>query len=726
MVISKGELSAFVHGSCHYPHDFLGAHDIGESKVVIRTFLQDAVQCEVVALSSGKAFPMEKLHESGFFEVVIESDHIFDYLFRVVREDGAAEEIRDSYAFLPTVSEYDCYLFNQGRHEQVFEKLGAHVVVHENILGTSFCVWAPSAKRVSVVGEFNRWDGRYGLMRPLGNSGLWELFIPKDLSGEKYKYEIIGADGELRLKSDPCGQYFEAPPHNASIVVKSDFSWEDQAYFWAKKNYKSEAISIYEVHLDSWRRVVEKENRPMTYRELAVALCEYVKNMGFSHIELLPITEYPFLGSWGYQVTGFYAPTNRYGTPDDFRYFVNYCHQQDIGVIIDWVPAHFPKDAFALENFDGTHLYEHADPKQREHKEWGTYIFNYGRHEVRNFLIGSALFWLESMHVDGIRIDAVASMLYLDYAKKPGEWIPNRYGGHENIEAIEFLRALNDTIHRKFPYAITIAEESTSFAGVTQPTEQYGLGFDMKWNMGWMHDVLRYFSQPTLYRKYHHNELTFGMLYQYSERFLLALSHDEVVHGKSSLINKMPGADMKIKAQHLRALYGLMWGWPGKKLLFMGNEFGQSHEWDYRQSLDWHLLQYPDHQGIQHWVRDLNQLYQNDAVLKNSDFDTQGFSWVVVDDCDKSVVGFFRFFQSEVILVMGNFTPVPREYYRVGVPYLGFWQELLNSDATVYGGSGLGNLGGVTAEEIPAHGHPYSLSLTLPGNSALFFKHTGT
>lgn len=729
MIISQEELSSFVNVKNAQPHDRLGMHLVqrkGQTNVVVRAYFPGAKTCSVISTDTRKIYPMVQLDPSGFFEGIIRKKKIFPYKLQVIDSEGTIDECEDPYRFMPTFSDYDQYLFNSGKHEQIAEKLGAHIVKHEGVEGTAFSVWAPSAQRVSVVGDFNRWDGRCHMMRLLGNSGVWELFVPKNLEGVRYKFEILGANNALFLKSDPYGNAFEGNEQHASIVYKSRYTWQDTAYQDQQRsdeqhNWEQRPLSIYEVHLESWRRVVEEQNRPLTYQELAVALCTYVKEMGFSHIELMPITEYPFSGSWGYQVTGFFAPTYRYGTPDDFRYFVDYCHQQGVGVIVDWVPAHFPRDAFALASFDGTHLYEHADPRQGEHKDWGTYIFNYERHEVRNFLIGSALYWLREFHIDGIRIDAVASMLYLDYSRNAEDWIPNRYGGHENIAAIEFLRELNDTVHKEFPNALMIAEESTSFGGVTHSTKEGGLGFDMKWNMGWMHDTLAYFSQSTLARKYHHNQLTFGMLYQNSEKFILALSHDEVVHGKSSLINKMPGSDMKEKSRHLRALYGLMWGWPGKKLLFMGDEFGQSHEWDYRNSLDWHLLQYPDHQSIQHWVRDLNHFYQKETFLGASDFDPNGFYWAVVDDCDNSVFGFFRKDEQRYLLVMSNLTPVLREHYRVGVPHLGFWKEVLNSDATCYDGAGVGNLGGCWSQEGASHGQPYHLDLTLPGLSTLFF-----
>ncbi|MDR3317392.1 MAG: 1,4-alpha-glucan branching protein GlgB [Puniceicoccales bacterium] len=727
MIISKEELSSFINAKNSQPHDRLGMHQWGRNSkknIVVRTFLADAKKCFVVDSKTKRKYLMKKLDPSGFFETLIDVPDFFAYHLEIENFNGHRTTFSDAYSFQPTISDFDQYLFNKGKHEKIYEKLGAHILTINGIEGTSFALWAPNAQRVSVVGDFNHWDGRYGLMRMLGSSGIWELFIPKNLTNCHYKYEILGADGELRLKSDPYANYFESSPHNASIIFDSKFKWLDQSYQKIFKNYRKVPISIYEVHVESWKKIVEEQNRTLNYRELAQALCEYVLEMGFTHIELMPISEYPFLGSWGYQVTGFYAPTHRYGTPDDFRYFVDYCHQKGIGVILDWVPAHFPKDAFALEYFDGTNLYEHADPRQAIHKDWGTLIFNYGRHEVRNFLIGSALYWFDQFHIDGIRIDAVAAMLYLDYSKKSGEWVSNRYGGRENIDAIEFLRELNDVIHKNFPNAMTIAEESTAFGGVTRSTNYYGLGFDMKWNMGWMHDTLSYFSQPTIYRKFHHNQLTFGMLYQYSEQFLLALSHDEVVYGKRSLIQKMPGNDMCEKSQSLRTLYGLMWGWPGKKLLFMGNEFGQSNEWDHNKNLDWYLLQYSDHFGIQRWVKDLNFFYQREIFLAQSDFDTYGFSWAVVDDAGNSVIAFFRRGNNgECILVVCNLTPVIREDYKIGVPYVGYWKEELNSNAEIYGGDGLGNLGGVCSRSGCLHGYDAHVALVLPGLSALFFSY---
>ncbi|MDR0418501.1 MAG: 1,4-alpha-glucan branching protein GlgB [Puniceicoccales bacterium] len=728
MIISQEELLSFVLAKHSQPHDRLGMHFFrtknGKKKIVVRAFLADTRRCSVIDMATAKKYTMKKLDVSGFFETTIARIDFFKYQLQSEDFRGNYKTFFDPYSFQPTISEFDQYLFNEGKHRKIYEKLGAHIISIESIEGTRFCVWAPNAQRVSVVGDFNHWDGHYGLMRMLGNSGLWELFIPEKLTNCHYKYEIMGADGKLRLKSDPYAHYFEGPPNNASIVIESisSFPWNDQAWQEKISNFRSDAISVYEVHVDSWRKIVEEQNRPLNYRELAQMLCDYVYEMGFTHIELMPIMEHPFLGSWGYQITGFFAPTHRYGTPDDFCYFVDHLHQKNIGVILDWVPAHFPKDSFALEYFDGTHLYEHADPRQGIHKDWGTLIFNYGRHEVRNFLIANALSWFDRFHIDGIRIDAVASMLYLDYSRKSDEWIPNRYGGHENIEAIEFLRELNDTIHEKFPKAITIAEESTSFGGVTCSTIHHGLGFDMKWNMGWMHDTLSYFSKPTLLRKYYHNQLTFGMLYQYLEHFMLALSHDEVVHEKCSLINKISNGDMREKSKNLRALYGLMWGWPGKKLLFMSSEFGQSNEWDHNKSLDWHLLQYPDHLGVQRWIRDLNFFYKNEKFLAQSDFDPHRFSWAVVDDADNSVFAFFRHGQNdECLLVVCNLTPVVREDYKIGVPYEGYWKEVLNSDLKYYGGDNINNSGGCFSMKGTFHGHFQYLSLLLPGLSTLFF-----
>lgn len=734
MIIDSSTLDTFVNASNAHPHGVLGMHSATKDKkngVVVRAFLKDAVSCEVVEYLAKpeKRYSMKKIHDLGFFEVFIEDKHeVFPYRLRIEKANGEIRHCFDPYSFLPTLSEEDLYLFNEGTHYQIYKKLGAHVIEHYGVKGVAFAVWAPNAKRVSVVCDFNHWDGRYNPMRPLGASGIWELFIPGLESGVHYKYEMINANNHLVLKSDPYANFFESPPHNASITYDiGNFSWNDTS--WIKRrsstDWKKEPISIYELHLGSWKRIPEDNDRPLTYRELAPELAKYVKEMGYTHVEFMPLAEHPFIGSWGYQVTGFFAPTHRYGTPHDFMYLVDYLHQNNIGVIVDWVPAHFPKDAFALARFDGTALYEHEDPRKGEHKEWGTLVFNYGRHEVRSFLINSALAWLDYFHIDGFRVDAVASMLYLNYARKDGEWLPNQYGGQENIEAIEFLRTANDVMHSNYPGVITIAEESTAFGRVSWPTKDYGLGFDFKWNMGWMHDTLEYFKNDPLFRKDHHHKLTFGMLYQYSENYVLVYSHDEVVHGKGSMLMKMGSWYIRDKAHSLRALYAFMWAWPGKKTLFMGCDFGQSHEWYYDGSLDWHLTQYGEHSGLLKFVADLNKWYCGSPWLAKYDYNPLGFEWINTHDEANSVISFMRQGDNpnECILYIGNFTPVKHEQYRVGVPYSGVWKELLNSDAELYGGSGYGNLGQVTSEDIPWNARSFSLSITLPPLSSLIFKY---
>jgi 1,4-alpha-glucan branching enzyme len=732
VILSSSEFESILQAQLSNPHRLLGLHPLGKNGgLVARAFLKNALSCELVdARDESKCYPLQKIAHDGLFEGVIPGIHeVFSYRLKVKTTHGTRYEKADPYSFLPTLTEADLYLFNAGDHHFAYRKLGARMMEIDGVWGAAFAVWAPNAKRVSVVGDLNGWDGRYHTMRSLGSSGIWELFIPGIEKGMHYKYELWAADGTLRLKSDPYAIYFEGPPHNASVVWDSSaYEWKDSE--WMKKrattDWQQTPISIYEVHLDSWRRVVEDGERPLTYREMAIELSNYVKAMGFTHVEFMPVAEHPFLGSWGYQVTGFYAPTHRYGPPEDFMFLVDHLHQNDIGVIIDWVPAHFPKDAFSLSHFDGTHLYEHADPRQGEHPDWGTLVFNYARNEVRNFLVGSALSWLERYHIDGLRVDAVASMLYLDYSRKSDEWIPNEHGGKENIAAIEFLRSTNSLVKKYFPGAITIAEESTSFSGVTRAPEDHGgLGFDFKWNMGWMHDTLLYFQQDPIYRKFHHSKLTFGMLYQYSEHFIQCFSHDEVVHGKGSLLTKMSAASMSEKSSALRALYGFMWGWPGKKSLFMGCEFGQSKEWVYDLSLDWHLLQYLNHEGIQHVIRDLNLWYQQYPSLGRWDGETRGFEWVDSNDGDNSIYSFLRMGPTpeDSFLVIGNFTPVTRYQYRIGAPYSGFWKEIINTDASTYGGSGKGNLGGVHSEAIGHVGRPHSLNLTVPGMSTLILKY---
>jgi len=648
----------------------------------------------------------------------------------------------DSDSFSPTLSADDLYLFNEGNDHRIYDKLGAQLRAHEGVAGVSFAVWAPNASQVSVVGDFNGWHGGSHPMRSLGSSGVWELFVPGIGEGALYKFQICDRSGHTQLKTDPYGQFFEAAPGNAAIVCDTRrHQWADSEWMQARREgAKGRAacetldrpISIYEVHLGSWRRDPSAPDRLLSYRELAPQLANYAVEMGFTHVELMPLAEHPFDGSWGYQVTGFYAPSQRYGTPADFAWFVDYLHQRGVGVILDWVPAHFPRDAFALAQFDGTALYEHADPRQGAHMDWGTLIFNYGRNEVRGFLAANALFWLERYHIDGLRVDAVASMLYLDYSRASGEWVPNQYGGRENLEAIAFLKHVNGLIEHYHPGVLRIAEESTSFPGVTRPLAEGGLGFDLKWNMGWMHDTLRYFAKEPVHRKWHHNDLSFGMLYQYSEQFVTVFSHDEVVHGKGSLLFKMGAGHIPEKAANLRALYAHMWAWPGKKLLFMGGEFAQSAEWNHGRSLDWHLCQYVDHEGVRRLVRDLNQLYRSESALGTSDLSPEGFQWLACYDTDASVIAYLRKAREVArsehappVVVVGHFTPVVRDHYRVGVPHAGLWREILNTNSAHYGGSGLGNEGGRHTEPVPADGHPQSLLLTLPPHTVLFFKWAG-
>jgi len=694
----------------------------GTKCLLARAYLDDALSCEVVDVSGpeGARYPLKKISEEGFFEGLIEgATEVFPYRLRIERFNGEIRQFYDPYSFLPTISDDDVYLISEGTDTRVHHKMGSHLREVNGVVGASFAVWAPNAQRVSVVGDFNHWDGRYHPMRRIGSSGVWELFIPGLESGIKYKYEIATAQGVPQLKTDPYATFFEAPPYNASIIYEvDDYKWGDAKWMEqrAKTDWLEKPMSVYEIHAGSWKLVVEDANRPLTYREMAKELVAYVKEMGYTHVEFMPLSEHPFDGSWGYQVTGFFAPTHRFGSPKDFMYLVDILHQKGIGVIMDWVPAHFPTDSFALAQFDGTALYEHADPRQGFHHDWGTLIFNYGRDEVRGFLIASALAWLERYHIDGLRVDAVASMLYLDYSREEGQWIPNKHGGRENLEAIDFLRKTNDLAHKLFPGTLMIAEESTAFPGVTKPTKDGGLGFDIKWNMGWMHDTLQYFSKDPIYRKYEHGQLSFGMLYQYSENFTQVFSHDEVVHGKGSMIMKMPGEPMSNKAHQLRLLYGLMWLWPGKKTLFMGCDFGQSAEWKYNASLDWHLLEYLDHRGIQLLIRDLNRAYQKMPAVAALDNKEAGFEWINCTDGDNSVLSFLRKGKkkTDTLVAVGNFTPVLRQGYRVGVPHAGYWKEIINTDAREYGGHGHGNYGGIEAEEIEWDGRPYSIKLDVP------------
>jgi len=626
------------------------------------------------------------------------------------------------------LTEHDIYLFKEGSHGRLYEKLGCHLARHGRVEGAHFAVWAPSARAVSVIGDFNDWSpGAHSLSPRTDDSGIWEGFVPKVRQGTAYKYHIVSRYHDHRAdKGDPFAFYWEMPPRTASRAWRLDYEWRDEEWMRARRgrNALDAPISIYEMHLGSWRRVPEDGFRSLNYREIAVPLAEYVKSMGFTHIELLPLTEHPFFGSWGYQTTGYFAPTARFGAPQDFMYLVDTLHQYGLGVILDWVPSHFPNDAHGLCHFDGTYLYEHADPKQGYHPEWASYLFNYGRHEVRAFLLSSALFWLDKYHIDGLRVDAVASMLYLDYARAEGEWVPNVFGGKEDLDAIRFLRALNESVSRDHPDVHVIAEESTSWPMVSRPTWLGGLGFGMKWNMGWMHDTLDYLSQDPVHRRYHHDRLTFSIWYAFYENFVLPLSHDEVVHGKGSLIGKMPG-DAWQQFANLRLLYGYMWAHPGKKLLFMGGEFGQRREWQHDESLEWHVLQYPEHAGLKRWVADLNRFYAQEPALYEVDFEERGFEWVDCHDAEASVLSFIRKSRNDTstVLVVCNFTPVPRQNYVVGVPRGGHWREALNSDAPIYGGSAMGNFGGAEAGPVPAHGRPFSLTLTLPPLSALYFRH---
>ena len=634
--------------------------------------------------------------------------------------------MKADYQFPQILTEFDLHLIGEGTHYKNYEKLGAHVREVKGVNGVHFAVWAPNAEAVSVIGDFNKWDGNSHKMRMLGSSGIWEIFIPGLSEAEIYKFNIKSKSGEVLEKADPYAFSSEIRPKSASIVYDIDkYTWNDAKWLSEREHHNAldAPISMYEVHLGSWMRVPEDGNRYLTYRELAKKLAEYVKEMGYTHVQLMPVTEYPLDASWGYQTIGYFAPTSRFGKPEEFMYFVDYMHQNGIGIILDWVPAHFPKDGHGLARFDGTCLYEHADPRKGEHQDWGTLIFNYGRNEVRNFLLSNALFWLDKYHIDGLRVDAVASMIYLDYSRQPGEWIPNQYGGNENLEAIDFLKRFNEVLHSTHPGVLTIAEESTAWTGVSRPTYLGGLGFSLKWNMGWMNDTLRYFSKDPIHRKYEHDNLTFSLLYAFTENFILVLSHDEVVHGKRSLLDKMPG-DFQQRFANLRALYGYMYGHPGKKLLFMGGEIGQWWEWNHYESVHWHLLQYESHHGLQRYVRDLNRLYQSEPALYEVDFDYHGFEWIDFRDAEGSIISFIRRGKNpeDFLVFVYNFTPVARMGYRVGVPKGGFYKEVMNSDSGSYWGGNMGNFGGIWADEMPWHGRAASLSLTIPPLSMVVMK----
>jgi 1,4-alpha-glucan branching enzyme len=722
-------LAAVAGGWSDDPFAVLGRHLAtrdGQPAVVIRTAQPMATSVDL-AIAGRPPVPMRRRAE-GLFEAIVllegTAPHEVAYHFRV-HEAGVVREVVDPYQFGQVLDDFDLHLFSEGTHYRAWEKLGSHRVTIGTVTGVHFAVWAPNAQRVSVLGDFNGWDGRVHPMRKLVPSGIWEIFVPGVPDGARYKFEVRTQAGHLLHKADPYAQHFEVSPNTASIV------WTPPPYAWADTDWMRDRdwlggwadrpMSVYEVHLGSWRRA--GDGRFLTYRELSDTLVPYVREMGYTHIELLPVMEHPFSGSWGYQVIGFFAPTSRFGTPDDFRHFVDTCHQHGLGVIVDWVPGHFPKDEHGLANFDGTALYEHADPRKGEHADWGTLVFNYGRNEVRTFLFSNALYWLAEFHVDGLRVDAVASMLYLDYSRPEGQWIPNQFGGRENLEAVTFLQQLNALTHGRQPGTITVAEESTSWPGVSRPTYVGGLGFTYKWNMGWMHDMLQYMEQDPVHRRWHHNRITFSMLYAFTENFVLPFSHDEVVYGKRAMLDKMPG-DVWRKHASLRALYGYMFGHPGKKLMFMGCEFGQWREWNHDVGLDWHLLNDPLHQGLKRWVQDLNQAYLREAPLHQLDHEGGGFRWIDCNDNENSVISFIRRARDprDFMVVVVNFTPVPRTGYQIGVPEGGWYREILNSDGAIYGGSDVGNQGGVMAEPLRAHGCEHSLRLAVPPLAVVMFR----
>ncbi len=712
------ELQHIINATHRDPFSVLGRHPC-EGGVRVRAILPYA---ETVSIAeAGQA--MQRIEGTDIFEWRGSAAQIPER-YRLIWRDAEHREhiVHDPYCYPPQLADFDLHLFGEGKHWHAHRLLGARVHEADGAAGVLFSVWAPSAERVSVVGDFNRWDGRTHMMRVHGN-GVWELFIPDLAPGIVYKFEIRAKNGDIFLKSDPYGRRFEVRPDTASIVEPpSAFPWKDELWLQARVRFdwQHQPLSIYEVHLGSWQRGPEGEM--LNYREIAPRLVAHARNLGFTHLELMPVTEHPYDKSWGYQTTGYYAPTSRFGSPDDFRWFVDHCHQNGIGVILDWVPAHFPKDAHGLAWFDGTALYEHEDPRLGEHKDWSTLIFNFGRYEVKNFLISSALFWLEEYHVDGLRVDAVASMLYLDYSRKEGEWLPNRYGGRENLEAIDFMRQLNEVTHSQVPGALIMAEESTSWPQVTKPTYLGGLGFDLKWNMGWMNDTLRYMEKEPIHRQYHQGEITFSMLYAFSENFLLPFSHDEVAHGKRSMLYKMPGDEWQ-RFANLRLLYVYMFTHPGKKLLFMGCEFGQGEEWNSTGVLDWYVRDYPFHQGVERLVRDLNGLYRGEPALHVLDFDWKGFEWIDCHDAHNSVLVYLRRTGEDFVVVALNFTPVPRENYRIGVPAAGNYQEIMNSDADRYAGSGLGNAARpLPTEELPWMDRPHSLTVTLPPLAGIVLK----
>ena len=722
--MTAAEIESIVGGYHGDAFRVLGPHSIrrkvGQPRWEVRAFLPQAESAEV--LIDGQAFPMEKKHATGFFCAQLAGDPR-RYTLRAHLWNGADIEFEDPYRFDQLISDTEIYLHGEGTLNEAYRTFGAHLAEADGVSGVRFAVWAPNAENVTVAGEFNDWDIRRHPMRRR-NGGVWELFIPALGQGTTYKYNVRSRFvGHQQLKADPFAFECETPPKSASVVWNIDrYQWNDAAWLEQRKNtdWLKSPVSVYEVHAESWMR--DPEGQPLSYRQMAVKLVEYVRHMGYTHIELLPIMEHPFSGSWGYQVIGYFAPTSRFGTPDDFKYFVDCCHQAGVGVLVDWVPAHFPKDAHGLAFFDGTALYEHADPRQGEHLDWGTLIFNFGRNEVRTFLISNALFWLREYHIDGLRVDAVASMLYLDYSRKPGEWIPNQFGGNENLEAIDFLRRFNELAHKE-PGVFTAAEESTAFPGVSKPVYLGGLGFTMKWNMGWMHDMLEYFSKDPVFRRFHHNHITFSMLYAFTENFVLPISHDEVVHGKASLYSKMPGDEWRQFA-NVRAFLAYMWGHPGKKLLFMGQDIGQREEWNWTGKVRWELLEFDYHRKLQALVRELNRVYRSSPALYQVDFHYRGFEWVDFRDSTSSIIAFLRRAEDpkDFLLFCCNFTPVPRSGYEFGVPEDGVYEEILNTDSELFGGSNVGNAGLVAARAVPRHGRPYSISVTLPPLAVIAFR----
>jgi len=716
---------SLITGAAHPdPFSFLGLHEnpVGPG-LVLRVFRPEASQV-AVQLPDGSEVELVRIDPVGFFEAVFrETKERFDYLLLFQFGETRHGPVRDPYSFGPVLGDHDLHYLGEGTHRKLWKAFGAQVREFGGAKGTAFSVWAPNAHRVSIVGDFNSWDGRVHPMR--NRNGVWEIFLPGVGAGEHYKFEIVGAGGKLFNKSDPLAFFSQHGPQTASITYDLDrYRWDDGE--WMERRAAADVyhgpMSVYEAHLGSWKRRFEEENRFLTYLELADELVDYVAEMGYTHIELMPVSEFPYDGSWGYQVCGYFAPTSRFGTPDEFRAFVDRCHQRGIGVIVDWVPAHFPKDAHGLARFDGTALYEHADPRQGEHADWGTLIFNFGRNEVRNFLVGNALFWLEEFHIDGLRVDAVASLLYLDYSREEGQWIPNQYGGRENIEAIEFIKDLNQAAYAAHPGILMIAEESTAFPGVSRPVDTGGLGFGLKWNMGWMNDSLAYMSHDPVHRKYHHGMATFSMIYAYHESYVLVLSHDEVVHGKGSMVQKMPG-DRWQQMANLRLFLAWMFAHPGKKLLFQGIDIGQSEEWSHSQSLPWHLLDYPEHSGMKALVKDLNRLYVSEPALHELDHEPGGFEWIDHNDAKRSLFSFVRRSrEGETIVAVVNATPVARADFRLGVPEGGFYEEILNSDSSLYGGSNLGSAGGIPADRAESHGRDQSIVIQLPPLATVWFK----